>query len=191
MKVESTTSKQQQREEMSAGQNGGAGAVVRMAKRFALPLLVFCWPLIFLFRHVFVINGKVLTIGNDFIGLYYKYKVYLLDCLANFHFPLWSPSEAAGFPFYTNPFAQVFYPFNAMLVLWYKVFGGYTWLVYVAEAHQQGHTCGAVRGSGNVGKLQDYRDYKIPQCCAFGGVVSVDTLCDYANDVQQFYERNG
>ena len=58
--------------------------------------------------------------------MYYKYKIYLLDCLANFHLPLWSPSEAAGFPFYTNPFAQVFYPFNALLVLWYKVFGGYS-----------------------------------------------------------------
>ena len=126
MKVESKTSKQQQRERMSAGQNGGPWSIVRAAKRFAMPLLVFCWPMIYLFRHIFVINGKFLTIGNDFIALYYAYKIYLLDCLANLHFPLWSPSEAAGFPFYTNPFAQVFYPFNALLVLWYKVFGGYS-----------------------------------------------------------------
>ena len=99
---------------------------MRAAKRFAMPLLVFCWPMIYLFRHIFVINGNFLAIGNDFIALYYAYKIYLLDCLANLHFPLWSPSEAAGFPFYTNPFAQVFYPFNALLVLWYKVFGGYS-----------------------------------------------------------------
>ena len=126
MKVKSKTSKQLRRTGMSAGQNGGPWSIVRAAKRFAMPLLVFCWPMIYLFRHIFVINGNFLSIGNDFISLYYKYKVYLLDCLANLHFPLWSPSEAAGFPFYTNPFAQAFYPFNALLVLWYKIFGGYS-----------------------------------------------------------------
>ena len=126
MKVESKTNKQRQREGMSAGQNGRPGAIARAAKRFVLPLLIFCWPMIYLFRHIFVINGNFLAIGNDFIALYYKYKVYLLDCLADFHFPLWSPSEAAGFPFYTNPFAQAFYPFNALLVVWYKIFGGYS-----------------------------------------------------------------
>ena len=63
--------------------------------------------------------------GNDFILLYYKYKVYLLACLSELHFPLWSPAEGAGYPFYTNPFAQAFYPFNLLLVLWYKVSGGY------------------------------------------------------------------
>jgi hypothetical protein len=63
--------------------------------------------------------------GNDFILLYYKYKVYLLDCLSDFHFPLWSPAEGAGYPFYTNPFTQTFYPFNLLLVVWYKISGGY------------------------------------------------------------------
>jgi len=63
--------------------------------------------------------------GNDFILLYYKYKVYLLACLADFHFPLWSPAEGAGYPFYTNPFTQAFYPFNLLLVVWYKISGGY------------------------------------------------------------------
>jgi hypothetical protein len=126
MKVKSKTSKQLRRAGMSAGQNGGPWPIARAAKRFLLPLLVFCWPMIYLFRHIFVINGKFLATGNDFIVLYYKYKVYLLDCLANFHLPRWSPSEAAGFPFYTNPFAQAFYPFNPLLVLWYKVLGGYS-----------------------------------------------------------------
>jgi hypothetical protein len=111
---------------MSARQNGESGTIARAAKQFLLPLLVFCWPVIYLFRHIFVVNGEFLAIGNDFVVLYYKYKIYLLDCLANFHLPLWSPSEAAGFPFYTNPFAQAFYPFNALLVLWYKVLGGYS-----------------------------------------------------------------
>jgi hypothetical protein len=126
MTAKSKGSQRRQREQMPAGNNGGEGPVLRAAKRIALPLLVFCWPMLYLFRHIFVINGFYLTIGNDFILLYYKYKLYLLDCLANFHFPLWSPSEAAGFPFYTNPFTQAFYPFNALLVLWYKAFGGYS-----------------------------------------------------------------
>lgn len=63
--------------------------------------------------------------GNDFILLYYKYKVYLLACLSELHFPLWSPAEGAGYPFYTNPFTQAFYPFNLLLVVWYKISGGY------------------------------------------------------------------
>ncbi len=119
MKVKSKNNKQQQ-------QAGMSGAIASAAKRFALPLLVFCWPILYLFRHVFVINGSFMAIGNDFMVLYGKYKIYLIDCLANLHFPLWSPSEAAGFPFYTNPFAQAFYPLNAILVLWYKVLGGYS-----------------------------------------------------------------
>lgn len=39
---------------------------------------------------------------------------------------MWSPSEAAGYPLYSNPFVQYFYPFNVLLALFYKVFGGYT-----------------------------------------------------------------
>jgi hypothetical protein len=104
----------------------GPGPVWRIAKRLALPAIVFCWPLLYFFRHLLVINHSYMAIGNDYIMLYYKYKVYLLDCLANFHLPLWSPSEAAGFPFYTSPFTQTFYPFNALLVLFYKAFNGYS-----------------------------------------------------------------
>ncbi len=100
--------------------------VSALLMRIALLALVFIWPLLFLFRQVFVINGVYTGIDNDFLIYYYKYKVYLLDCLANFHFPLWSPSESAGFPFYTSPFTQTFYPLNALLVLFYKVFGGYS-----------------------------------------------------------------
>ncbi len=93
--------------------------------KFLLPALVFLWPVAYLFRNVFVINGQYLGITNDFIMLYYKYKQYLLADLAEFHLPLWSPSEAAGFPFYTNPFAQAFYPLNALLVAWYKILAGF------------------------------------------------------------------
>ncbi len=94
--------------------------------RFFSYLLVFCWPVLYLFNHVFPINGLYTAIGNDFIVLYYKYKIYLLDHLANFSFPLWSPAEGAGFPFYISPFAQAFYPFNLPLAVWYKISGGYT-----------------------------------------------------------------
>ncbi len=126
--AKSKVGRQRQRGQMPAGSDGREWfrPILWVAKRLALPLLVFCWPMLYLFRRIFIVNGDYITISNDFILLYYKYKIYLLDCLANFHFPLWSPSEAAGFPFYTNPFAQVFYPFNALLVLWYKAFGGYT-----------------------------------------------------------------
>ncbi|MCE5185853.1 MAG: YfhO family protein [Planctomycetaceae bacterium] len=70
-------------------------------------------------------NGRYLAMGNDFIPFYYNYKVYLLAHLANGHFPLWSPSEAAGFPFFSSPLTQSFYPFNLLLVAWYKLRGGY------------------------------------------------------------------
>jgi hypothetical protein len=98
--------------------------------RYLLPVAVFCWPFLYLYRLVLAINGEYIAIGNDFILLYYKYKVYLLACLADFHFPLWSPAEGAGYPFYTNPFTQAFYPLNLLLVLWYKILGGYNPLDY-------------------------------------------------------------
>jgi hypothetical protein len=94
-------------------------------RKYILPLAVFCWPLLYMYTHIFPINGRYTAIGNDFISLYYRYKVYLLAALADFHFPLWAPSEAAGFPFYINPFAQAFYPLNLPLAVWYKISGGY------------------------------------------------------------------
>ena len=92
---------------------------------FLLPLFVFCWPIVYLFRLVVPINGRYTALINDFIILSYRYKVYLLDHFADLSFPLWSPSEAAGFPFYVNPFAQAFYPLNLLLAVWYKISGGY------------------------------------------------------------------
>jgi hypothetical protein len=88
-------------------------------------IFIFLWPLIYLFHHIIPINGQYTAAGNDFIVLYYRYKIYLLACLSQFKFPLWSPAEAAGFPFYTNPFAQAFYPLNLPLVFWYRMSGGY------------------------------------------------------------------
>lgn len=91
-----------------------------------IPLIISLIPFLYFFRQIFPIDGKYIAIGNDFDLLYYNYKVYLLDCLSNFHFPLWSPAEAAGFPFYSSPFAAVFYPLNIFLAIFYKVMGGYT-----------------------------------------------------------------
>jgi len=93
--------------------------------RFILPLLIFCWPFFYLFHQVFPTNGQYTAVGNDFYLLYYLYKVYLLANLANWHFPFWSPSEGGGFPFYTNPFVQAFYPLNVVLTIWYRISGGY------------------------------------------------------------------
>jgi hypothetical protein len=103
-----------------------SGASILLLKRVVLPAIVFLWPFVYFFRHIIPIDQTYTALGNDFISLYYRYKLYLLASMAQFHFPLWSPSEAAGFPFYTNPFAQEFYPFNILLVLWYKAFGGYS-----------------------------------------------------------------
>ena len=109
----------------------GAQQGRHLLSRFLLPAAVFCWPLLYLFRHVVPkSNGEYAAIGNDFILLYYKYKVYLLACLSDFHLPIWSPAEGAGYPFYTNPFTQAFYPLNLLLVPWYKISGGYNPLDY-------------------------------------------------------------
>jgi hypothetical protein len=85
-------------------------------------LFLLLWPFIFLFPYTFNAVG----FGNDFYDVYYTYKVYLLDSLAHSHLPLWSPSEACGFPFYSNPFAQVLYPLNLPLVVFYRLNNGYS-----------------------------------------------------------------
>lgn len=83
---------------------------------------LFLWPFVDLFPYAFNLAG----IGNDFHNLYYDYKVYLLDNLSRGQLPLWSPSEAAGFPFYSNPFAAAFYPLNLPLAIFYRIAGGYS-----------------------------------------------------------------
>ena len=89
--------------------------------------LVFIWPFIFLFPYVMpIFHGKYALIGNDFEYLYYRYKFYLLSGLVHFRFPLWSPAEAAGFPFFANPFSQSFYPLNIPLALFAWIKGSYS-----------------------------------------------------------------
>jgi hypothetical protein len=91
-----------------------------------IPLFIFVWPFIYFFREVIPFNDQYVAISNDFDSLYYVYKVYLLDGLSHLRIPFWSPSEAAGFPFYSSPFAQAFYPLNLFLVVFYNLAGGYT-----------------------------------------------------------------
>jgi hypothetical protein len=89
-------------------------------------LFLLVWPFLFLFQHV---RGK-LTISNDIGSLYYPYKPYLLAAIAQGHFPLWSPTEEGGYPFFCNPFAQAVYALNLPLQLWYKRAGGLTFWDY-------------------------------------------------------------
>ncbi|MDR3575293.1 MAG: hypothetical protein P4L50_15645 [Anaerolineaceae bacterium] len=95
--------------------------------RRKLWVAIFIWPFIFLMPVVApVINGQYIRIGNDFYHLYYQYKVYLLSGLVHGKIPLWAPFEAAGFPFYSNPFAQSFYPLNILLAFYGLVTKSYT-----------------------------------------------------------------
>jgi len=87
---------------------------------------VFFWPFVYLFPYVLPIQNKILRIGNDFSYLYFVYKAYLLSYIDSMHFPLWSPSESSGYPFYSNPFAQVFYPLNIPLAIYHHIIGGYS-----------------------------------------------------------------
>ena len=96
------------------------------ASRLLPPLLAFAWPVVFFGDRVVPWRGTLRATGNDFLYFHYTYKAYLLDCLARFHFPLWSPGEGAGYPFYASPFAQAFYPLNAPLALFHALFGGYS-----------------------------------------------------------------
>ena len=86
--------------------------------------LVFVWP--FIFFRAFLSSYSPIAIDNDFYVLYYGHKAYFLEMMAQGHFPLWSPGEGAGFPFFSNPFNQVFYPLNVPLVYFYKIFDQYS-----------------------------------------------------------------
>ena len=82
-------------------------------------VLLAIWPYLFLFPYTFNLIG----VGNDFHYLYYVYKHHLLSMVHGGVFPLWSPTEEGGFPFFSNPFAQAFYPLNALYYLYFVLFG--------------------------------------------------------------------
>lgn len=89
---------------------------------WAWPAVVAFWPYLFLAGYTIV----GLEFGNDFRVLYYDFKLYLLSMLATGHFPLWSPSEGAGYSFVANPFVGALFPLNAVYLAWYTASGGLT-----------------------------------------------------------------
>jgi hypothetical protein len=96
------------------------------AQKLALSFAVFAYPLVYLSNMIVRVDGRYTGIDNDFGYAYYNYKVYLLAQLSRLHFPLWSPAEGAGFPFYSSPLPATVYPFNAALAVFYRLAGGYT-----------------------------------------------------------------
>lgn len=96
--------------------------------RLSVYLLIVTWPFLFCWQRVALIDGTYFSISNDFDQLYYTPKLYLLASLAEGHLPLWSPSEGAGFPFFSSPFSQTFYPLNLPLLWLYHVRGAYSLL---------------------------------------------------------------
>src|SRR5512134_3652449 len=101
-------------------------ARARALRRSWLVALLAVWPFVYFLPVVCAGVGPCLGLANDFPFLYYDYKPYLLDGLSRLRLPLWSPSEAAGFPLYSNPFAQAFYPLNLPLAAFYVLAGGYS-----------------------------------------------------------------
>ncbi len=89
-------------------------------------VLLCVWPIVYFFRYVIPERSFSLALGNDFVEIYYNPKVYLLDLLATGGFTFWSPSEGAGFPFFSSPLPQAVYPLNLIAVWAYKLMGGYS-----------------------------------------------------------------
>jgi len=106
----------------------GNTSFIKDNKEKLLILVLVIAPFVYLLPYVLPLNisGYDISVGNDFRILYYNYKVYLLHFLSRLEIPYWSPSEASGYPFYSNPFTQFFYPLNIPLALFYKLAGGYS-----------------------------------------------------------------
>ena len=89
--------------------------------RFSVGIIAI-WPFLFLWPYTL----HVLSIGNDFLYAQYNYKAYLLVALSSWHFPLWSPTELAGYPFFSHPLAQAVYPLNLLYFAFYAVTGSFS-----------------------------------------------------------------
>src|SRR5262249_53916210 len=89
--------------------------------RFSIGIIAI-WPFLFLWPYTL----HDLSIGNDFLYAQYNYNAYLLVAFSSWHFPLWSPTELAGYPFFSNPFAQAVYPLNLLYVAFYAVSGNFS-----------------------------------------------------------------
>lgn len=96
-----------------------------------LPVIVAAaFPFFYLFPYLIPISEFHWLVGNDFVQWYYNYKAYLLDYLSQGSIPLWLPSAGGGFPFFSTPMSQVFYPLNVPLALLYRLLGGFSMLDY-------------------------------------------------------------
>lgn len=95
-------------------------------RSFLIHLGIIAWPFIYLIEYIIPFKGEVTYIFNDFGKFYYNYKTYYLAHVAHGQFPLWSPSEAAGYPFFSSPLTQSFYPLNVILIPIYKLQGYYS-----------------------------------------------------------------
>lgn len=93
------------------------------------PVLTFLWPFIIYWQLV-IPSPLSKTIQNDFIYWYFTYKNYLIASLSHFKIPLWSAAEAGGFPFYSSPLTQTFYPLNLPYALYGYIQGGISILSY-------------------------------------------------------------
>ena len=114
-----------------------AGLIFYLFSRHTAGAIAALFPVLFLLPYVTTFAGHNVTLGNDFGPFYFVYKNYLLDFLSNGHYPLWSPMEGAGFPFFSDPLTQAVYPPNILLALIYRLNQGYTRLdhqVYTVAA---------------------------------------------------------
>jgi hypothetical protein len=103
-----------------SGKSSGSGFGGHLRELIVLSL----WPVIYFWPYL-ISDG--LTPGNDFHTLYYRFKLYLVDLLSHgWSPPVWSPTEAAGFPFRANPFTAAWYPLNFVLPYFYEMNGGYS-----------------------------------------------------------------
>jgi hypothetical protein len=93
-----------------------------MSKKISIYLILIFFPFFLLLPHTL----NFLTMGNDFELLYYSYKKYIFEAISDGVFPLWSPSEGAGFPIVFNPFAQIFYIPSWINFFFFKLFGELT-----------------------------------------------------------------
>lgn len=91
--------------------------------------ILFLIPFLYLFPH----SLHLIEMGNDFELLYFSYKKYIFEFIQVGHFPLWSPSEGAGYSLVFNPFAQYFYPLSWILYFFSYLIGDlskYGYLLY-------------------------------------------------------------
>ncbi len=91
------------------------------------PAIVCMLFLLVYFFPFWTTSGALARIGNDFHSLYANYATYYAETLAHGIVPWWNPSEGAGFPFHSNPFAAFFYPVKLVTVSVAALTGQYTW----------------------------------------------------------------